>query len=167
MKKLQNIKKAMSEIVFKLASNAEIQKLLLVDSPDIKNSSFTPIPQQEMLDKNYIMMAPQNDVAITDNSKNTFLVAAIMSIQFKEDGNHDIDAVIYVATNIEHALINNNEDRALAIADEIVNILDNLKLSCATSIKCDNIARMAYSEFYSGYEILFSFADYTAGEYQL
>ena len=167
MKKLQNIKKAMAEIVFTLANNIEIQKLLLVDSPDIKNSQFTPLTQQEMLDQNYIMMAPQNDVALDNNSKNTFLVTAISSIQFKEDGNHDIDASIYIATNIEHALINNNDDRALAIADEIINILDNLKLSCATSIHCTAINRIAYSEFYSGYEILFSFADFTAGEYQL
>lgn len=167
MKKLQNIKKAMAEIVFTLANNIEIQKLLLVDSPDIKNSQFTPLTQQEMLDQNYIMMLPQNDVALDNNSKNTFLATAITSIQFKDDGNHDIDAVIYIATNTEHALINNNDDRALTIADEIVNLLDNLKLSCAISIKCNSINRIAYSEFYSGYELIFSFADFTPGEYQL
>ena len=36
-------------------------------------------------------MLPQNDVALDNNSKNTFLAIAITSIQFKDDGSFDFD----------------------------------------------------------------------------
>jgi hypothetical protein len=167
MRKLGNIEKALNEILVKLAGNIELQKLLLVDATDVENSQFTPLTLQEMLDKNYICVLPQNEVAIKKNDRNCFLAIALSNIDFLQTKNHKVRGVVYIIMNVEHAIINNNEDRGLHIADVLVDLLDNLKLTCAGAIECQSIVRQAYTEFYTGYELEFSFADFTAGEYQL
>ena len=56
MHNLKNVMKSLNEIAIRLASNIELQKLLMVDSMKVEDSDFSPLTIQEMLKQHYICL---------------------------------------------------------------------------------------------------------------
>lgn len=160
MKNLISIRNSLRDIALILAQDVRIQKLLLVDQYDVDAETFEPLTLEEMLKQKYICLTPQNENAIKDLGRNTFIIVTLQDIAV--NGNEDnmtIMSRIFVITDIDHAMIKNYQDRTLLLADYILQDLNGVKLSSAGEIKVTYITRVAYNEFLSGYQLTLRYTD--------
>lgn len=165
MKKLLNIRKSLNELAIRLAANIELQKLLLVDDYDIQTSDFQPLTIQDMLNKHYICVGPQNEEGIEKNGRNSFLILTLQDINLRgRENNIAVTGKIFIVSDINHALMSNYQDKNLAIADTIIESIDGLKLSASVKIQADFVSRISYTETLSGYVLSFSFLDQNSAE---
>ena len=158
MHNLKNVMKSLNEIAIRLASNTELQKLLMVDSMKVEDSDFSPLTIQEMLKQHYICLTPQNENAIVKSGRNTFLIITPQEINLA-DKSTSVSGSIYIVTDLNHATIDNYEDRCLKIADLLLKTLDGLKLTASITLQLSYISRITYTELLTGYSVSFSFTD--------
>lgn len=163
---LQNSIRSINDIIIRLASNSDLQRLLIVDDYDVKNADFQPLTIQDMLDKHYIELEPQTEAGIEKTGRNIFLNVQMQDIIVNED-HLTSQGIIYICYNLKQALISNYKDRGLEIADLIIRALHNLKISSSVAVKVNRVSRMAYTQFLVGYSISFSFEDQNEQEAEI
>lgn len=166
MKNLAVIRNSLRDIAMLLAKDEHIQKFLLVDAYDVDGASFTPISLDEMLKKNYICLTPQNENAIKDMGRNTFLMIVLQDVQITE-ASLNATGRIYVATDQEHSMVKNYQDRALILSDYILRLLDGVKISASGEVHITYISRVVYNELLSGYQISFKYNDQNNSEVEI
>lgn len=166
MVSLQNSIRSVNDIIIRLASNSDLQRLLIVDDYDVKNADFQPLTIQDMLDKHYIELEPQTEAGIEKMGRNIFLNVQVQDVLISED-HLTTQGTIYICYNLNQALISNYKDRGLEIADIIVRALHNLKISSSVAVKINRVSRITYTQFFTGYSISFSFADQSEQEAEI
>lgn len=160
MKNLISIRNSLRDIALILAQDERIQKLLLVDQYDVEAETFEPLSLDQMLQQKYICLTPQNENAIRDLGRNTFIIITLQDIAVNSsEDNMSVLSRIFVITDIDHAMIKNYQDRTLLLADYILQDLNEVKLSSAGEIKVTYVTRVAYNELLSGYQITLRYTD--------
>lgn len=160
MKNLVSIRNSLRDIALILAQDQRIQQLLMVDQYDVESESFEPLSLEEMLNKKYICLTPQNENAIRDIGRNTFIIITLQEVSVNNiEDNMGVLGRIFIVTDIDHAMIKNYQDRTLVLADYILQDLNNHKISSAGEIHVTYITRVAYNEFLSGYQVTFRYTD--------
>lgn len=160
MKTIKKIKTSMFEIAQILASDELLQKLLVIDSPNVLQIEiYTPKTLNEMLDEQYICLAPKLENALKKNDRNTFLIIQLDTGDLRNASNMRIAGSIFIATDGDHILLKNNANRLWEILDRIIQDLDERKLSSAGAISVDTFNHVVYSEYTFGYRVNFSFKD--------
>ena len=157
MKILINIKKIPLEIGQLLSQNKKLCGLIIDDSADPQLVEKT---YNELLnDKYFTIYSPVSD-GISDKERNTYLTIVIDTINLKkEDNNIFTTGNIYITTDENHILIKNNKNRLLEMADQIVQTIDNAKLSSAGTVSVDSLVYTTLTKHKIGYIISFSVSD--------
>ena len=101
---LQNSIRSINDIIIRLASNSDLQRLLIVDDYDVKNADFQPLTIQDMLDKHYIELEPQTEAGIEKTGRNIFLNVQMQDIIVNED-HLTSQGIIYICYNLNHVFI--------------------------------------------------------------
>lgn len=160
MKTLGAIRQSLQDIALALVADERIQRLLLVDQYDVNAATFTPLTLQEMLNKKYICLTPQNENSIRDMGRNTFIIITLQEVEVNgTEDNMSVTGRIFFITDLDHSMIKNYEDRALKLADYTLQDLQNLKLTSAGAIRVSYITQVAYTELLSGYQLTFRYTD--------
>ena len=160
MKSLKSITKSLRDIAVRIAQDIELQKLLISDVRNVQQENYTPLSVNEMLEQHYILLTPQNEKSIQNMGRNTFLIITIQDVNFEsQDANSTANGNIFVVTDIDHAMINNEEERSMAIADRLIQDLDNLKLSASVALTITSMSRIAYTETLCGLQIRFKIGE--------
>lgn len=163
MKELKLLEKTLFEMIYILASDLEIQKLLYVDDNNYNSDKFTNfalLPTQQMIDDEYISIAPHLENGIENSTRNTFLVIQLEDISLESyDGGMRASGAIHIVTDKQHELMKPNRSRLLMIADRIISILEHKKLSAAGELEFNTLSRIVYSEYTFGYRLSFNFTD--------
>lgn len=161
MKELGKIKNLPCEIIKILASNLQLQKLLLVDSQELPDdSNFQPKRWDQLIEDDYMSICPTVDDNITNNSRNSFLIVHLEDINtYGTEGNLDIGGIVWVGTNKEHVWLKGNKLRLLEMVDEVIKSLDGQKCSVAGKIKVLRASSVVYSKSSFGYRISFRVAE--------
>lgn len=161
MKELGKIKNLPCEIIKILASNIQLQKLLLVDSQELPTDEhFISKRWDQLIDEDYMSICPVIDDNITNNSRNSFLIVHLEDIDtYGTEGNLDIGGVVWVGTNKEHVWLKGNKLRLLEMIDEVIKSLDGQKCSVAGKIKVLRASSVVYSKSSFGYRISFRVAE--------
>lgn len=168
MKKLTSIRNSLRDIAFILAKDERIQRLLLVDQYYVDDQPFTPLSLDEMLEKRYICLTPQNENAIRDMGRNTFIIITLQDINLNSnEDNMGVVCRIFIVTDIDHAMIYNYQDRTLLLADYILQDLNDVKLSSASEVKVTYITRVAYNELLSGYQVTLRYNDLSSQQAEI
>lgn len=158
MKNLRNIKKIPFEIGQLLANNQYFCALLVDDTTNPGDVALSFIT---LLNQKYITIYPPvEDGAIEQYNRNSYAIILIDNINMNEDNfNIGVTGSIYVTTDIDHILLTENRNRLLELADEVVQTLNNAKLTSAGAIRINNISHTMLTPFRSGYRIGFSLSD--------
>lgn len=168
MKQLTNIKKIPREMLELLVNSdidlsVKIQKLLLVDDNNIDLNTlddFQLLSANELLAQEYVSLTPVLDENITNSTRNTFLIINLDEIDFSNwEDNTSVTGAIFIGTNREHAVINNQDLRLLEMVDLLLQLFDGYKLSAAGSITMDYASFITYSQYCFGYKIMFKVQD--------
>ena len=159
--KLKNLKKTPIEIATILASNDDVVRLIYDDS-----SSALTKPQnynigvQELINLDYIGFYPATESGIKNIERNTFIIINLEDISLQNtDINTKATGAIYITTDKNHSLLDNNKLRLLELADAIDSCLENSKLSSAGKLYLTAINYVVFSDFRSGYRITFRLHD--------
>ena len=159
MSALETIKKIPMEIVVLLASNLELQQLLVSSNND-PDSWTNTYDINTLLNQEYISFTPVVDQNISTNNKNTFIIVNLDEIDFsRQDNNVLATGVIFIGTDKQHAVLKNNKLRLLEMIDEIFQTLDKKKLSTSGEINMQYATFVSYSEYVFGYKITFNIAE--------
>lgn len=159
MGKLANINKSVLQIGQLLAQNSKIASLLYYDTPDALEQDID-ISLNQLINDKYITVYPPVETAIKDITRNTFLIILLDNINLRyTDNNKSANITIYVSTDADHILLENNKNRLLELNDLIVETLDNKKLSSAGQIMISSISHVMLNEFRAGYRISLSLTD--------
>lgn len=160
MKTLKNIKKCVMEIAQTLAQNENIVKLLYNDNSDALNQPKPDVSLNQLIQDHYICVCAPVESGIKDQWKNTFLTVLLDTCFFGgQDDNTTVSLKVYVSTDEQHLLIDDNKNRLLELLDEVINTLDGFKLSTAGKIEVKNFAHTMLSEFRFAYAIIVTFSD--------
>ena len=160
MKTLKNIKKSVMEIAQLLAQNETIVKLLYNDEPSALNDAAPQVDLNELIQNNYICICAPVEDGIKDQWKNTFLTILLDTGFFgRQDDNTSVSLKIYVSTDRQHLLLQDNKNRLFELMDEVITTLEGQKLSSAGKLDCSNFAHTMLSEFRFAYVITFTFND--------
>lgn len=76
-----------------------------------------------------------------------------------QDDNTSVTLKIYVSTDEQHLLIDDNQNRLLELLDRVITKLDGFKLSTAGKIEVKSFAHTMLSEFRFAYAVIISFND--------
>ncbi len=160
MLSIKNIKLSMMEIGQALAKDDLLQRLLVIDSPDaLTKSNYQPKTFNELLQEKYVCLAPKIENGIKNNSRNTFILIQLDNIDFSKRGNTGVTGSIFIATDGDHVLMENNTNRLWEMIDRIAQVLDSTKFSSAGQVEVEWASNVVYSEYTSGYRIAFKFKD--------
>ena len=161
MKQLGKIKLLPCEIIRALASNMELQKLLIVDAQDMPtDEQFKSMNWAELIEQNYMSIVPVVDDNITNNSRNTFLIVHLDEINaYGRENNIEVNGNVYIGTNLDHCWLKGNKLRLLEMIDEIVKTLDNKKFSVAGTLGITRASAITYSKKSFGYRINFRISE--------
>lgn len=157
MKELGKIKMLPCEIVKILANNIRLQKLLISDSQELPtDDEFKTKNWDQLIEEDYMSICPVIDDNITNNLRNSFLIAHIEDIDaYGTENNLDVGGVIWVGTNKEHVWLKGNQLRLLEMVDEVIKSLDGQKCSVAGKITIIRASSVTYSKSSFGYRITF------------
>ena len=154
MKSLTNIKKAPLEIAKILAEDNKIKQLVYVDSSDALTVDVSDITMNQMLTEHYISFDPPVENRIEEYQRNTFVSILVDSISlYGSDDNIPATIIIYVSTNSDHLILDNNKNRLLELSDRVIELLNNKKLSASGALYINNLQHVMLSEFHSAYRI--------------
>ena len=165
MKQLGKIKELPFEIAIKLSQNARLQQLLVDDSnqyivDDVNDTNTELIDVNELLRDEYISFSPVVDNNITNSTRNTFLIINLDEIDFvSSEDNMAVSGTIFIGTDKQHAVLNNNRLRLVEMTDEILKSLHGEKLSVAGQIDLQYSTFISYSNYVFGYKIVFRIAE--------
>lgn len=163
MKTLKNIKKSVMEIAQTLAQNENIIKLLFNDEKSALQDAVPVVDLNTLIQENYICICAPVESGIKDEWRNTFLTILLDNGFFgRRDDNTDVTVKIYVTTDEQHILLNDNKNRLLELMDEVITTLDGYKLSVAGKLSVNSFAHTMLSEFRFAYAISFSFSEQNA-----
>lgn len=168
MKTLKNIKKCVMEIAQTLAQNDNIVKLLYNDDPDALNQPKPSVDLNTLIQEHYICVCAPVESGINNQWKNTFLTVLLDTAYFTgQDDNTNVSLKIYVSTDEQHLLINDNKNRLLELLDEVIGELDGFKISTAGQIEVKSFAHTMLSEFRFAYVIVIGFNDQNPRKVQI
>lgn len=160
MKTLKNIKKCVMEIAQTLAQEDDIVKLLYNDNSDALKQPRPDISLNQLIAEHYICVCAPVESGIKDQWKNTFLTVLLDNCFFgRQDDNTTVSLKIYVSTDEQHLLIDDNQNRLLELLDRVITKLDGFKLSTAGKIEVGSFAHTMLSEFRFAYAVTISFSD--------
>lgn len=159
-KDLKNIKKASLEIGQLLAADGVLCNLLYIDTPDALQQEPKTYSLNDMINDEYITVYPPVETTIKDVDRNSFLVILLDNINLRvTDSNIRASFTIYITTDSDHILLNENKNRLLEMCDRVVQTLDQTKLSSAGIIEISSISHVMLSEFRAGYRVSLSITD--------
>ncbi len=162
MKALTNIKKAPFEIGQLLASNTKICGYLVDDTtnPQPATKNF-----QDLLNDKYITIYPPiHDAELDKYTRNTYITILLDNINLHAvDDNYSITGNIFVITDVNHILLDNNRNRLLELADEVYQTLEDKKIKSSGAIHVVSITYTMIDTFSAGYRINFTFSDQQNG----
>lgn len=148
----ENLEKAIFEIRTLIESEKNIRKLLVIDSANALEQGTPDVSDA----RKHILLAPVFDITEPPYDKNT-----IMTIVLSK-GKYDSDAVllngmikINVLTRTELWELDNNKIRPLEIANNLISVLENRKVSVSHKLYFTNIDIAILNENVSGYSIIF------------
>ena len=160
MTTLKNIKKAPLEMGQLLANNNKLCNLLYLDIPSALEETSISHSLNDLINDHYITIYPPVETAIKDNTRNSFLIILLDNVNLQvADNNTRANFVVYVTTDVDHILLNNNKNRLLEMCDEVIKTLNGVKLSSAGIVQVSSIAHVMLSEFRAGYRISLSLTD--------
>ena len=158
MKDINMISKTIFEIAQALAENPELQRLLVIDSPDVLKTPFRLRNLNELLKDEYISLAPFVENGKIEIKRNTLLLVRLEDISFEEE-EAEAKGSIYIATDKDHVLIDDNKNRLFEMINQILHSIDSRKFSAAGKVEIYYTHPITYSEFTFGYRIMFRFSD--------
>lgn len=160
MSQLRNLKRSVNEIAQLLAQNDIVCKLLFNDESSALTDPRPDVTFNELISGNYICMYPPVESRIEDYGRNTFITVLLdTALLHSSDDNTTATVVLYISTNEDHILLDNNANRLLEMCDEVINILDNKKLSTAGTINISSITHVMLSEFHAAYRLNLRISD--------
>jgi hypothetical protein len=156
---LHAVERALIEIQLLLLNDPTIRKLLYYDTPDAIEKEAPTI--QELAD--YIKVEPVAEFALLNYERNSFIMMDISNIALlpRQMGKNVIEAVgaIGIFTKLDLWLLKDKRLRTNAIADRIIAILHELKLSAVGPVNIIQLKRLNVSQDISGIVIGFSIID--------
>lgn len=160
MKSLKNIKKCVNEIAQTLVQNDNIVKLLFNDQPSALTDEKPDVDLNTLIQDHYICICAPVETGIQNEWKNTFLTILLDNCYFgRQDDNTSVSLKVYVSTDEQHLLINDNKNRLLELLDEVITTLDGHKISTAGKLEVASFAHTMLSEFRFAYAIIINFND--------
>lgn len=159
MVNLINIKKSPVEIATTLAQDNTIKKLLYIDEEDALSQDVPDVDLNDLLREHYISMEPPVENRIQDYDRNTFISILVDTVMPAGEGNMRANFVIYVSTNMDHQMLENNKNRLLELCDRIILLLQDKKLSSAGQLTFSSMSHLMLSEFHSAYRLGFGMTD--------
>lgn len=160
MVNLINIKKSPVEIATILAKDDIIKKLLVIDNA---NALSQDVPEgvdlNYLIENHYISMEPPVENRIQQYDRNTFISILVDTVMPASEGNMRANYVIYVSTNMDHQMLNENKNRLLELADRIILLLQDKKFTAAGQMNFGSMSHLMLSEFHSAYRLVFSMTD--------
>lgn len=168
MKSLKNIKKCVNEIAQILVHNDNIVKLLFNDQPSALTDPKPDVDLNTLIQEHYICVCAPVESGIQNEWKNTFLTILLDNCYFgRQDDNTTTTLKIYVSTDEQHLLINDNKNRLLELLDLVITELDGHKLSSAGKLEVTSFAHTMLSEFRFAYAIIVTFSDQNTGKVEI
>lgn len=152
----ETIKKLPLEMALLLAKQEKLQRLLVIDDPDI-SGEFEMKSWDKLIDEGYISITP---IVFEDYSKkgvNTYLCIVLDDISFTNTDNAvQVRGQILIGSNFDHLLMKNYELRLLSILETLEQTLNNHKFSAAGKLNIHGANSVSYSNFSFGYIVNFS-----------
>ena len=156
------------EIAQTLAQNEDIVKLLYNDKSSALTDDTPDVDLNTLIQENYICICAPVEDGIKDQWKNTFLTILLDTGFFgRQDDNTAVTIKIYISTDRQHLLLDDNKNRLFELMDQVINTLDQMKISTAGKLDCSNFAHTMLSEFRFAYVITFTFADQNARKVEI
>ena len=166
MEMLKNIKKALKEISLLLAQDEQLARLLYNDkSSALKEEG--PSDWRSLIYDNYIRLTIPNETAIENTQQNTFIVLVLDTVSFNEEENSRANIFVYITTDANHILLDDNKNRLIEGADRIVSVLQSKKLSAAGQINVTSMNYVTFSDHRGGYQINLNLTDLQSGKVEL
>lgn len=159
MIKLINIKKVPLEIATILAQDSTLKNLLVIDSSDALSEDEPSYTLNDLLTNHYISMEPPVENRIEEYDRNTFVSILVDSILSGPEGEIRANLVLYISTNLDHCMLDDNKNRLLEASDRIIQLLNNKKLTSSGQVNFSSMSHVMLSEFHSAYRIGFSIVD--------
>lgn len=160
MKTLKNVKKCVMEIAQILGQNDKVVKLLYNDETTALIDPKPVVDLNTLIQEHYICICAPVESGIKDSWKNTFLTILLDEGLFsRADDNGDFSVKLYVTTDEQHLILEDNQNRLFELLDEIINTLDGFKLSSAGKLRVNNFKHTMLSEFRFAYVIGLDFAE--------
>lgn len=159
MVSLINIKKSPVEIATVLAQDDTIKKLLIIDNPNALSQDVPEVDLNYLLENHYISMEPPVENRIQQYDRNTFISILVDTIMPASEGNFRANYVIYVSTNMDHQMLDDNKNRLLELSDRIIRLLQDKKFSSSGQMNFSSMSHLMLSEFHSAYRLGFSMVD--------
>lgn len=158
---LDNIQSALFEIKRVLLEDEEIRKLLYNDSNDALNLD---IPSTEDVD-DYISLYPVYEFNTESGGYNHNCGISI-NVSVIDPTDEVVQMIasltINVVVNTNKWILTENKIRPLAIADRIVELLENKKFSASSTLSFDGMTNLIMTKRISGYALSFTMTDGTA-----
>lgn len=148
-----NVQRAIFEIKSAIKSNEDIRKMLFIDSKNALSQTAPSISEVEP----HIIVAAVFDITEPPFDKNTIMTVVLNKVKY------DSDAVllngmikINVLTRSELWELNDDKIRPLEIANNVVKLLDNRKVSASHKLYFTHMDIAILNENVSGYSVVFS-----------
>ena len=153
----ERIQTTIKAIKRQLLADDVIRKLLYNDS---NNALQLPAPAEKDVAK-YITTYPIYQFENKNDYTQHGMINVLMSDSGKSEDESSIDAVvrINVVYNTDKWELINGDCRVLALADRIVSLLDNKKLSVSNPIEYISIEELIINKQLVGYALLFDLVD--------
>ena len=157
---LDNIQSALFEIKRVLLEDEEIRKLLYNDSNDALNLDT---PSTEDVD-DYISLYPIYEFNTEAGYNHNCGINIVVPVIDPTDEVVQVIAslTINVVVNSNKWILTGNKIRPLAIADRIIELLENKKFSASSTLSFDGMTNLIMTKRISGYALSFTMNDGTA-----
>ena len=156
---LINIKKSPIEIATVLAQDDIIKKLLILDTPSALSEDVPEKTLNDLLQEHYISMEPPVENRIEEYDRNTFISILVDTVMPSVEGNMRTNYILYISTNMDHLMLDDNKNRLLELGDRVIKLLQDKKFSSAGQMSFGSMSHLMLSEFHAAYRLSFSMSD--------
>lgn len=161
---LNNLKSIPFEILSVLSQDELFKKLLVCDENDFDTQSSTNlVSENELLNLQYITMAPSLENGLVKTDRNSFAIIHIDEINFSTwEDNLQCSGSIFVGTDKNHSVIIKDKKytlRLLEMVDRIYSVLSGYKFRAAGELEIQYATSVTFSEYSFGYRIKFIIFD--------
>lgn len=144
------------EIKARLSANSEIRKLLYYNGSNALSGAEVLIGTISP----YIYVSPVINTNVEPYNKNNFISIVLEQSEYDDEDSIQKGLLrINAISRTENWELDNNKVRPLAITSEIVDILNNIKLSSSHKITYISIEFIVINENLQGYTILLDLID--------